>query len=198
MSNSLQTGLLASIVSEKMKIPCQHIHGMNCETNQDQLLLVDCHGIEFNDLRELVANVHNQNPNETVALLNVEYHNDHESLLNWPCVKGLFFTDTDQEQLTRGLDSLLKGEYWVPRRLLHLFLERNRRAPVVWQTDINLTKRERQILRLIKEGATNQDIADALKVSEHTIKSHLYNTYKKIGVRNRLEASNWVRDLEDL
>jgi len=61
-----------------------------------------------------------------------------------------------------------------------------------------LTKRERQILKLIKDGATNLDIAESLEVSEHTIKSHLYNVYKKIGVRNRLEASNWVRDMDDL
>ena len=63
--------------------------------------------------------------------------------------------------------------------------------------DVKLTRRERQILKLIKDGATNADISTALKVSEHTVKSHLYNVYKKIGVRNRLEASNWVRDLSE-
>lgn len=89
----------------------------------------------------------------------------------------------------------------MPRRLLHLFLEKNRRTPsanAVRRLDTKLTKREREILKLIKHGATNLDISNALAVSEHTIKSHLYNMYKKIGVRNRLEASNWVRDLEDL
>jgi DNA-binding NarL/FixJ family response regulator len=193
-NNSLQTGLLASLISEKVGLGCSIIH----ETTAEHLLLIDCHGLSSDELRDLINEIHGHDQPLTAALLNAQYNSEHESLLDWPCISGLFFTDTDQEQLVRGLECLLRGEYWVPRRLLHHFLEKNRRAPSIRQSDIKLTKRERQILRLIKNGATNLDIAAALEVSEHTVKSHLYNVYKKIGVRNRLEASNWVRDMEDL
>jgi DNA-binding NarL/FixJ family response regulator len=197
-NNSLQTGLLASLISEKVGLGCSIIHEVGPDTTAEHLLLIDCHGLSSDELRDLINEIHGHDQPLTAALLNAQYNSEHESLLDWPCISGLFFTDTDQEQLVRGLECLLRGEYWVPRRLLHHFLEKNRRAPSIRQSDIKLTKRERQILRLIKNGATNLDIAAALEVSEHTVKSHLYNVYKKIGVRNRLEASNWVRDMEDL
>lgn len=198
LNNSLQTGLLASLITDKIGINCTIITHIAPDTTADHLLLIDCHGLDVDDLRELISEIHSHVQPLTAALLNAQYNSDYENLLDWPCISGLFFTDTDQEQLIRGLECLLLGEYWVPRRLLHHFLEKNRRAPSIRHSDIKLTKRERQILRLIKDGATNLDISAALEVSEHTVKSHLYNVYKKIGVRNRLEASNWVRDMEDL
>lgn len=198
LNNSLQTGLLASLISEKTQLACNVINELTPDTTAAHLLLIDCQGLGSEALRELVSDIHAHEQPLNAALLNAKYHSDHEELLDWPCISGLFFVDTDQEQLIRGLEALLLGEYWVPRRLLHHFLEKNRRAPSVKHSDIKLTRRERQILKLIKDGATNFDISESLTVSEHTVKSHLYNVYKKIGVRNRLEASNWVRDMDDL
>lgn len=198
LDNSLQTSLLATLITEKSSHQCQVIHELDPEALPYHLLLIDCQGHTVEELRTLIGEIHQTAQPFYAALLNAKSNSDHEELLDWPCISGLFFTDTDQEQLLRGLECLMRGEYWVPRRLLHHFLKKNRRAPAVKQHEIKLTKRERQILRLIKDGATNQDISTALDVSEHTVKSHLYNVYKKIGVRNRLEASNWVRDLEDL
>jgi len=198
LDNSLQTGLLATLIAEKSGHSCNVVNKLAASEVNDQLLLIDCQGHTTDELRALVGDLHQTAAPLNAALLNAKSNSEHEELLDWPCISGLFFTDTDQEQLLHGLECLIKGEYWVPRRLLHHFLKKNRRAPAVKQHEIKLTKRERQILKLIKDGATNHDIADALAVSEHTVKSHLYNVYKKIGVRNRLEASNWVRDLEDL
>ena len=198
LNNSLQTGLLASLISEKTDLNCNVINELTPDATAAHLLLIDCQGLTSEALRELVSDIHAHEQPLNAALLNAQYHSSHEELLDWPCISGLFFVDTDQEQLIRGLECLLLGEYWVPRRLLHHFLEKNRRAPSVKHTDIKLTRRERQILKLIKDGATNLDISESLTVSEHTVKSHLYNVYKKIGVRNRLEASNWVRDMDDL
>lgn len=198
LDNSLQTGLLATLIGEKSGHKCRVIHSLDPEEIKEHLLLIDCQGHSTEELRASIGDLHQTAQPLYAALLNAKSNSEHEELLDWPCISGLFFTDTDQEQLLRGLECLIRGEYWVPRRLLHHFLKKNRRAPSVKQNEIKLTKRERQILRLIKDGATNQDISEALAVSEHTVKSHLYNVYKKIGVRNRLEASNWVRDLEDL
>lgn len=196
-NRSLQTGLLAALIAEKTGLNCDVIHELPTDGIGAQLLLIDCQGHGINDLRTLVGAINEQDEHLEAALLNAEPDSEHEELLDWPCIAGLFFSDTDQDQLIRGLECLLRGEFWVPRRLLHRFLEKNRRAPSFKRSDTKLTKRERQILKLIKDGATNLDISESLAVSEHTVKSHLYNVYKKIGVRNRLEASNWVRDFDD-
>lgn len=204
LNKSLQTGLLAQLIGESVGVECIIVHGLSRSVDPSRenlsadLILIDCQGHDIQNLRALVSDINDLEQTVNAALLNAEHDSEHEELLDWPCISGIFFTDTGQEQLIRGLQSLLRGEYWVPRRLLHHFLEKNRRAPTSRRSEIKLTKRERQILKLIKEGATNLDIATALDVSEHTVKSHLYNVYKKIGVRNRLEASNWVRDLDDL
>lgn len=196
--SSLQTGLLAKLISEEIKRPCHPFRSLSKAPSSIDLLLIDCSGQEIDELKKTVKFANSEHSDITVGLLNAEYESEHENLLDWPCVSGIFYDDTDQSQLIRGLERLLDGDYWVPRRLLHKFLDKNRRTPSSNSiVSVNLTKRERQILKLIKEGATNGDIANALEVSEHTVKSHLYNVYKKIGVRNRLEAGNWVRDLDD-
>jgi DNA-binding NarL/FixJ family response regulator len=53
----------------------------------------------------------------------------------------------------------------------------------------DLTERERAILALVAEGATNAQIARRLRVSENTVKFHLQNVYMKLGASNRTEAA---------
>ena len=58
--------------------------------------------------------------------------------------------------------------------------------------DCPLTLREKEILALVAEGATNGQIARTLWVTEQTVKFHLSNTYRKLGVANRTEASHYA------
>ena len=195
---NVQTKLLANLISQELELICDAYNNLDQVPDDTVLMLIDCHGQEIDTLIDTAKNIHNHASGASAALLNAEYGSAHEDLLDWPCISGLFYTDSEHDQLIRGLKTLLEGDYWVPRRLLHHFLDRNRKAPSTTQAEsIKLTRREREILTLIKAGATNADIAETLSVSEHTIKSHLYKVYKKIGVRNRLEAANWVRQHSD-
>jgi DNA-binding NarL/FixJ family response regulator len=56
-----------------------------------------------------------------------------------------------------------------------------------------LTRRELEILRLVAEGMTNRDVAELLWVSDQTVKYHLANIYRKLGVNTRGEAVAWAR-----
>jgi DNA-binding NarL/FixJ family response regulator len=56
-----------------------------------------------------------------------------------------------------------------------------------------LTSRELQILQLVSEGRSNLEVAQMLWVTEQTIKFHLSNVYRKLGVSNRTEASRWAQ-----
>ena len=64
--------------------------------------------------------------------------------------------------------------------------------PVVSQEDCPLTDREKEILTLAAEGYTNNRIARELWVTEQTVKFHLSNTYRKLGVANRTEATRYA------
>jgi len=67
-----------------------------------------------------------------------------------------------------------------------------RRPATVTEEECPLTDRELEILRLVAEGHTNGRIARELWVTEQTVKFHLSNTYRKLGVANRTEASRYA------
>ena len=56
-----------------------------------------------------------------------------------------------------------------------------------------LTERESEVLVLLSEGLSNREIGAALFLGYETVKSYLRDVYAKLGVRNRVEAANWVR-----
>jgi DNA-binding NarL/FixJ family response regulator len=51
-----------------------------------------------------------------------------------------------------------------------------------------LTRREKEIMKLVGRGCTNKQIAEKLFISEQTVKKHLKNIFSKLKVRNRVSA----------
>jgi two-component system response regulator DevR len=74
--------------------------------------------------------------------------------------------------------------------------QRRRPSPVTrWAYEsAELTKRELEILRLAAEGKSNGELARTLWVTEQTVKFHLSNVYRKLGVSNRTEAGLWAHN----
>lgn len=62
--------------------------------------------------------------------------------------------------------------------------------------ELGLSEREREILDLISQGFSNQEIADNLYISIHTVKSHTANLYSKLNVSRRTQAVQKARDLK--
>jgi DNA-binding NarL/FixJ family response regulator len=54
-----------------------------------------------------------------------------------------------------------------------------------------LTRRELNVLRHVSLGGRSREIAAELEVSEATVKAHLYNIYRKLGIDNRAAATRW-------
>ena len=63
---------------------------------------------------------------------------------------------------------------------------------------VGLSKREYEILQLIDQGLSNQEIADRLFLSESTVKKHISNLFLKLDVQRRTEAIKRAKDLEIL
>lgn len=58
----------------------------------------------------------------------------------------------------------------------------------------DLTGRELEVLRLIAQGATNREIAEALVISEGTVKNHISNILSRLGLRDRTQAAIYARE----
>jgi len=76
----------------------------------------------------------------------------------------------------------------VTQRLLERFAEPEPVTGAATELPASLTEREREILRLISAGLSNAEIAERLVVSETTVKTHVSNLLRKLGVRDRVQA----------
>lgn len=196
--NNLQAHSFSATLAELLQRPIQNVAHPNellPEINRDQLFLVD-----LDYLRNQPANgwhaalTCNKQAPETV-LLNAPNTADQGLLLLWPHTRGLFYRHDPLERLIEGLRKILVGELWLSRHLLsHLLSHYRQEKGVPQHPNIILTNREQQILQKLMTGASNMEIADSLFLSEHTVKTHLYNVFKKLNVKNRTQAVTWAKE----
>jgi len=108
-------------------------------------------------------------------------------------IRGIFYANDNAGHLMRGVRALLEGETWISREIMSKFIPESEEARRLSAKETSvLSGREIEILGLVAQGAMNTEIAQTLYISRHTVKSHLYNIYKKIKVTNRLEAALWA------
>jgi DNA-binding NarL/FixJ family response regulator len=196
---NLQTTLLAGFLTQRVEIACQHVGNLEWPEFlefpvENGLALIDADMGSLDDYRALLGQLCTNSSVSVIAFFNTPAGHSVEQLMVWPKVNGLFYAEASQTKLVEGIEALFEGEYWLPRRLLGMLLEANRQPlEQVPLSRISLTRRERQILRLTTTGATNREIALALDVSTHTVKTHIYNLFKKLGASNRVQAVNWAK-----
>jgi LuxR family transcriptional regulator of csgAB operon len=110
-------------------------------------------------------------------------------------VRGIFYVNDLPDHLSKGIHRLLEGDIWISREILSGFIPKSGEVRRLPATEASvLSQREIEILNLIEQGAKNPEIGEKLFISRHTVKSHLYNIYKKIKVTNRLEAALWAKE----
>jgi len=112
---------------------------------------------------------------------------------------GYLTKDLSAEALARSLRATLTGELVIPRRLaarlLARMLPRGMSEPAADGVPVDrLTRRERDVLRLLADGLRDRDIATALTISHRTVETHVSSILRKLGVRNRSEAARRYRD----
>ncbi|MEZ8286247.1 helix-turn-helix transcriptional regulator [Vibrio splendidus] len=123
-------------------------------------------------------------------------------LFNLFSIKGIIYQDAPIEHLTRCLKTVCDDDLWLPRKLMSHILSNARSFTFKSQVILsNLTKREAQIFKRVVRGDSNLEISSELFISESTVKTHVYNIYKKINVTNRKEAirkANFINSLETI
>ena len=112
-------------------------------------------------------------------------------------VRGLLCAGaTDVSALTKCVSCVANGEIWASAAQMDL-LVRSLSSPRTFAVtnvlgDTLLSKREEQVLHYLADGMSNRELAATLKLSEHTVKNHLFRIFDKLGVSNRMEAVLYV------
>lgn len=168
------------------------------KTSSYDLIIIDHHAISINkNINELLESKDSETP---ILIFNIDTDITTDTLLSWPKVKGILSKDSPIEHLIKSIAVVIDHGLWLPRQTLEQMLDyyRNHKPSNdtrLLPTQPLLTRREKQILGLLTEGKTNIEIAETLFVAETTVKSHIYNLYKKIDVKCRKEAIFKVKQL---
>jgi two-component system nitrate/nitrite response regulator NarL len=97
-----------------------------------------------------------------------------------------------------GIQSILAGQYWVEDKSVALLLEAVRgflvQPEVKSLPEFGLTQREKEIAGKIAVGRSNRDVGLEFSICERTVKHHLTNIFRKVGVSSRLELAVLLRD----
>lgn len=109
--------------------------------------------------------------------------------------RGYLTKDAGGDEIVRAVESVLSGDAGlspsVQRRLLERLSEPEPRRERAEAPD-GLTARETEVLVLIAEGLTNQEIARKLHVSTATVKTHINNLFAKTGLKDRAQAVRYA------
>lgn len=101
---------------------------------------------------------------------------------------GYLLKDADPDDVIAGIHAVSRGESPIhPRAARELLLSRSRPQPLSV-----LTPRETEVLRLVRLGLANKQIARRLGISERTVKAHLTSAFQRIGVLDRTQAALWA------
>jgi DNA-binding NarL/FixJ family response regulator len=105
--------------------------------------------------------------------------------------------DASLDDVVAAIEGVVRGEAVCPARTTSVLLRRiasGSRAPApAWARERDLTPREHEILSLVGEGLSNQQIARRLCIALPTVKNHIHNLLEKLGVHTRMEALRAVR-----
>ncbi|MCB1678754.1 MAG: two-component system response regulator NarL [Halioglobus sp.] len=106
---------------------------------------------------------------------------------------GYLLKDTEPEVLLQSIKAASQGQPVFSPQLARVLASgvRDQKADSAERMG-ELTGREAQILQCIAQGKTNKRIARELAIAEATVKVHVKNTLKKLGLRSRVEAAVWV------
>lgn len=190
----LHNEVLADFIRTRLGAASHLSTEIRLEIPQGALLLIDCLGSDRDTVLEKLRSLPSLVERGLLpALFNLNQGLGIEKAALDTGVRGLFFADDSAETLLKGIAVLLGGEFWVARRILSEYLLSREPAHALSPEDRSpLTFREQEVLRMLAHGASNDQIGCRMCISIHTVKTHVYNIFRKIHVSSRLEAALWT------
>lgn len=155
------------------------------DTLQPDIVLVD-YDLGGHDGIALTEQIQKRCPNCAVVILTgSEDENQMRRALRLGA-KGYILKNIEPEKLVNKLHSIAAGDMAFPKSFLINHVRNSVRIP---KDETTLTPRETEVLQLVTNGLTDRSIASKLSVSENTVRNHMKNVRRKLGVTNRVQAT---------
>ena len=101
---------------------------------------------------------------------------------------GYLLKDADPDDVIEGVRAVARGESPLHPKAARELLQSRHRP----DHQVQLTPPEADVLRLVRTGLANKQIARRLGISERTVKAHLTSVFQRIGVQDRTQAALWA------
>jgi DNA-binding NarL/FixJ family response regulator len=101
---------------------------------------------------------------------------------------GYLLKDADPDDVLQGIRAVSRGESPIHPKAARQLLGARVGSP-----QAQLTARESEVLKLVRDGLANKQIARRLDISERTVKAHLTSAFARIGVADRTQAALWAQ-----
>lgn len=135
-------------------------------------------------------------PDTKIVMLSGPTSDDEEWAFFRAGVRGCCRNDIDPVALKTLVMAVQQGELWIRRTLTFRLLNQMGEADKKNESDrsclgllSSLTRREYEISMQVRNGESNKQIAQALEITERTVKAHLTGVYRKLGVVDRLKLA---------
>lgn len=131
---------------------------------------------------ELTSQILSKYPNTFILAVTSSKEVQHFSEMLDAGAVGFMFKNITQEEMEKAISEVLIGNMYFSKEFSNIA---NKLVPKQHKKSVvKLTDREKQVLKLICMGNSNQEIADELELSSHTVDGHRKNLLHKIGARN--------------
>jgi DNA-binding NarL/FixJ family response regulator len=155
------------------------------------IILLDSSGLVFSNAR-LISTLHAAIPNVRVVMVDMDPEENTFLRAVREGVVGYVLKDASAMEVAATIRAVAAGEAVCPSSLsLVLFRSVSRSAATPsssLRTDLGLSRREQQLVELLRERLTNKEIAARLNLSEQTVKNHVHHILRKVGAPNRFSV----------
>ncbi|WP_062053225.1 response regulator transcription factor [Aquimarina longa] len=154
------------------------------QINPDEKIDLIITDISMPELDGIALNKIIKEQNKNIKTLIVSMHNDADKIDNLieHGADGYVPKNAEKEELLKAITTILKGEKYFSKEIKDIYLEN--KFSKKQQEEVKLTQREIDVITLIAQEFTTQEIADQLFLSKHTIESYRKNLIAKLNVRN--------------
>lgn len=153
-----------------------------------QILLLDINMSKKNGI-EVLKEIKNKKIDVKILILTV--HDSVEYLLKAVELgaDGYIMKDSESAELKKAINVVMNGENYIQPKLVPALNNRLVARDIDKDKIDSLTGRELEVLIQVANGMFNKEIATSLNISERTVKNHISNIFKKIGVFDRTQAA---------